>query len=106
GMQGGGEDEADLVLDQEVAGTVPDPGLRTAVAGQLEAEGGAIVDARLLGVTDVELDVVGAVDREGIGDRGDRVGEDLCGHGGGSRKGAWGRDRSQPSAGAPICPIL
>src|SRR3712207_7700579 len=40
--------------------------LGAAVGGQLESEGGAVVERRLLGVADVELDVVGAVDREDV----------------------------------------
>ena len=61
------EHEADLALLQQIAGPVADAGLGAAVGDQLEAERRPVVVAGLLGVADVELDVVGAVDREGVG---------------------------------------
>src|SRR6266850_6176964 len=77
----GGEDETHLVLHQEVARPVPHTGFGAAIARQLEPERGAVVVARLLGVPDVELDVVGAVDRERVSGLGGLGGEDLSGHG-------------------------
>ncbi len=64
----GGEQEADPVLLEQVAGAVADAGLGAAVSHELESEGGAVVVAGLPGVSDPEFDVVGAVDREGVGD--------------------------------------
>ena len=70
GPDRGGQHEADLVLLQEVAGPVPDPGFGPPVADQLKAERGAVVQAGLLRVANPELDVIRAVDREGVGGRG------------------------------------
>ena len=61
-----GQHEPDLVLLEQVAGAVADPGLGPSIPDQLESEGGAVVVAGLLGVPDPELDVVGAVDGEGV----------------------------------------
>jgi hypothetical protein len=80
GPDGGGQHQPDLVLLKQVAGRVPDPGFRAAVADQLKAEGAAVEVTGLLGVADVELDVVGAVDGEGVGERG-RGGQRIGRHG-------------------------
>src|SRR5258708_33565251 len=60
------EHEADLSLRHQKAGLVPNSSLGPAIANDLEAERGLIVMRRLLRVPDVELDVVGSVDREGV----------------------------------------
>src|SRR4051812_7238489 len=61
-----GEHEADLALLEEVARTIAATSLGPFVRHEMKAEGGAIVDGGLLRVPDVELDVVGAVDRERV----------------------------------------
>ena len=61
-----GENEADLVLLQYVAGTIAGAGFRSAIGNQVEAESGAVVEGRLLGVPHVKLYVIGSVDREDI----------------------------------------
>ena len=58
--------EPNLVLLEEVARAVANSGLRPAVRDEVEPERGAIEHRALLGVADVELDVVGAVDRKRI----------------------------------------
>ena len=60
------EDESDLVLLDEVARAVAHARLGSAVADQLKAECRLVLVGRLLRVADVELDVVGAVDREDV----------------------------------------
>ena len=62
--QRGGQDEADLALLQHVGGAVARARLRTAVGRQPHAQGGAVEVGRLLGVAHLELDVVGAVQRQ------------------------------------------
>ena len=61
GAEGGGEDEADLALLEDVAGAVAMAGLGACVGDQRHAEGGAVEVGGLAGVADVELDVVGAL---------------------------------------------
>jgi hypothetical protein len=67
GTQGGGEDEANLALLQDVGGAVAAAGFGAGVGDQLHAEGGAVEVGGLAGVADVELDVVGAVEGEESG---------------------------------------
>src|SRR5690606_40243906 len=73
------QDDADLALLEQVGGTVAHPRLGAAIGDQLEAEGRAVEVLRLLRVPDPELDVVGAVDREGVV-RGAEVGLGGSGH--------------------------
>jgi hypothetical protein len=67
GCQGGGEEQSNLVLLQEIAGSITGSGLGAAVCQELEPECCTIVVAGLLGVADIELDEVGPIDREGVG---------------------------------------
>ena len=64
GLEGGGEDEADVPLAQQVAGLAPRAGLRTAVGDLVEAEEQAVVGRGLAGVAHPELDVIDLPDRE------------------------------------------
>src|SRR5690349_5044290 len=66
GAQGGGQNDPDLALLHEVARAVADAGLGPAIGDELKAKGRAIEVARLLRVPDVELDIVGPVDRKRI----------------------------------------
>ena len=66
GAERRGEDEADVVLDQHVAGAVPNAGLQARVSDGGEAPQGPIVGGRLLGVGDPELDVVDALEGQEI----------------------------------------
>ena len=63
----GGEEEPDLVLLEQVRGPVAGSRLRPSVGDQLKTEGGPVIVAGLLGISDVELDEVGAVDWKAIG---------------------------------------
>ena len=63
-----GQDEADLILLEEIGGPVSGPGFRPPVGHQLKAEGRPVIVARLLGIPHVKLDVIRPVDWEGIGD--------------------------------------
>ena len=74
GPERGGEHEADLLLNEQVAGAAAHARFRALVAGQLIAERALIIVRRLLRVSDVELDVVRTVDRKGIM----RLGADRC----------------------------
>ena len=60
------EHEADVVLDQDIAGAVPHAGLQARVGDRGEAPQGPIVGGRLLGVGDPELDVVDALEGEEV----------------------------------------
>ena len=66
GLQRRGEHEADLVLHQDVGGAVARAGLGSAIGGQAEAERGAVEVRGLARVADVELDVIGAVQRQEV----------------------------------------
>ncbi len=66
GAQGGSEHQPDLVLLQNIRGTVAHAGFGAAVRYQFEAKGRLIVVRRLLGVAYVKFDVVGTFDGEGI----------------------------------------
>ena len=68
GAERGGEDEADFALLEDVGGAVAKAGLGAGVGDELHAEGGAVEVGGLAGVADVELDVVGAVEGEEVGD--------------------------------------
>src|SRR5690606_24082973 len=61
-----GEHESDLVLYQQIAGSIARTRFWSAVAHQLEPERGLIEMRRLPCVPDVKLDVVGAVDRQKV----------------------------------------
>src|SRR5476649_1862696 len=65
-MQRRGQDEAHFILHQDVGSAVARSGFGTAVGGQAEAESGAVVVRGLARVADVELDVIGAVERQEI----------------------------------------
>src|SRR6185503_4650632 len=91
GSQRRGEQQPDLVLLQQIAGPISGAGLRPAVAGQLKPERRPVVVAGLLGVADIELDEVGAVNGKGIGSRGG------CGHGLGVHETSWG-DSARPAS--------
>ena len=60
------EHEADLVLHEQVADAIAHARLGAAIRDELKAERALIEVRGLLGVADVELDVVGAVDRKGV----------------------------------------
>jgi hypothetical protein len=84
GTEGGGEDEADLSLLEDVAGAVTLAGLGACVGDQGHAKGGSVEVGGLAGVAYVELDVVGAFEGEEVwGDGGLRLrdGVGLCCHG-------------------------
>ncbi len=82
GAEGGGEDEADFSLLEDVGGAVAVAGLRACVRDQGHAEGRAIEVGRLACVADVELDVVGTFEGEKIVALGGlRLGERGCSHG-------------------------
>ncbi len=66
GAEGGGEDEADFSLLEDVGGAVALAGFRACVRYQAHAEGRAIEVGRLACVADVELDVVGTFEGEKI----------------------------------------
>jgi len=66
GTKRSGEDEADFPLLQHVAGAIADAGFRSAVAGERHAERRSIIVRGLAGVADVELDVIGSVERKKI----------------------------------------
>ena len=100
GGEGGRQHEPDRPLLQHVGGAVAHAGLRAGVADQLEAERGAVVVRRLLGVADPELDRVVAQDREGVG-RGVAHGgssEARCERSTGQYGATWG---GRPLAGRP-----
>ena len=81
GAEGGGEDEADLALLEDVAGAVALPGFGAGVGDKRHAEGGAIEVGGLAGVAYVEFDVVGAFEGEEIGGLGlGGLGQCGCGH--------------------------
>jgi hypothetical protein len=67
GAQGGGEDEADFALLEDVAGAVALTGLGAGVGDERHAKGGAVEVGCLAGVADVELYVVGTFEREKVG---------------------------------------
>jgi hypothetical protein len=67
GAQRGGENEADLVLLEDVTGAISEAGLGAGIGDELITEGGAVVVGRLAGVADVKLYVVGAVQGEEVG---------------------------------------
>ena len=67
GAEGGGEDEADLALLENVAGAVALAGLGAGVGDQGHAKGGAVEVGGLAGVAYVELDVVGSFEGEEVG---------------------------------------
>jgi len=58
--------QANLVLRQEVAGAIARAGLRAAICLQLKAKRALIEVGGLLGVADVEFDVIGSVDRKRV----------------------------------------
>ena len=62
GAEGGGEDEADLALLEDVAGAVALTGLRAGVGDERHAKRGTVEVGGLAGVAYVELDVVGALE--------------------------------------------
>src|SRR5262249_32945706 len=66
GLQRRGEDESDLVLHEHIAGPVARAGFGSAVGDELETEGGAVEVRRLARVAYVELEGIGAVEREKI----------------------------------------
>ena len=61
-----GQHEANLILLDDIRRAPALPGLRSAVRHQLHAERRAIVIRRLPGIADVELDVIGSVERKKI----------------------------------------
>ena len=66
GRERRGEHQADLVLHQHVGSAVARAGLRAAIGRQAEAERGAVEVRGLARVAHVELDVIGAVERQEI----------------------------------------
>ena len=66
GMQRTGDDKADLPLLQDVARPVAHACLRAGVGGASETECLLVVEGRLLGVPDPELDVIPAVERHEV----------------------------------------
>ena len=81
GAEGGGEDEADFALLEDVAGAVALAGLGAGVGDERHAKGGSVEVGGLAGVADVELDVVGAFEGEEVGGLGlGGLGECGCGH--------------------------
>jgi len=61
-----GEDEADVVLDHDEAGPIPNAGLESRVGHRREAPQRAVIVCGLLRVADPELDVVHAVERQEV----------------------------------------
>ena len=84
GAEGGGKDEADFALLEDVAGAVALAGLGPGVGDERHAKGGAVEVGGLAGVADVELDVVGALEGQEVGGGGFRSGQSwgVCCHGG------------------------
>jgi hypothetical protein len=66
GTDGRGEDEPDLALLEEITRPVAHARLGPAVRDKLESERGSVVQRRLPGVSDVELDVIGSIDRKRV----------------------------------------
>ena len=64
--QRSGQHEADLALLHHVRGAVALAGLRTGIGHQRHAERGAVEVRGLAGIADVELHVVGALQRKKI----------------------------------------
>ena len=62
GGQPGGEQHPDVAVAEQQRALPGQPGLRAALAADLEADGGAEVEGRLPGVPHVEFDVVDATD--------------------------------------------
>src|SRR5438128_2467972 len=60
GNQGGGQDQPDLTLLQDIARPVAGPGFRASIGNPAESEPGFVEDRGLFGVPDVELDEIGA----------------------------------------------
>src|SRR4029077_7760463 len=61
-----GQDERDLVLPDHVAGAVSHPGFRSTVRRRLKTKRALVKMRRLLGVTDVKLDVICTFKRQKI----------------------------------------
>jgi hypothetical protein len=61
------QDEADVLLLEDVRRPVADTRLRAGIRGRREAEGVLVVEGGLLRIPDVELEVVPAFDREEVG---------------------------------------
>lgn len=61
-----GQYKANLALLEHIAGTVADTSFQASVGGQLKSEGGAVEVCRLFCIPNVELDVVGAKDRQKV----------------------------------------
>ena len=75
GAEGGGKNEADFALLEDVAGTIPLAGLGAGVGDERHAKGSAVEVSGLTGVADVELDVVGALEGQEVGGGGFRSGQ-------------------------------
>src|SRR5687767_3059509 len=66
GTKGRCQNQPDLALRHQKRNTVPYACLGTAITDHLEAEGRLVIVRSLLGVADVELDVVSPVDRKDV----------------------------------------
>ena len=69
GPEGGGEDESDFALLQDVAGAVTMAGFRACVRNQRHAEGGTVEIGCLTSVAHVELDVIRPFQGQEVGGR-------------------------------------
>jgi len=61
------QDEANVVLLEDVRGAVPNTGFRPCVRGFRETEGVLVEEGGLLGIADVKLEVIPPVDRHEVG---------------------------------------
>ena len=87
GQEGGGEHQPDFALLKHVAGAVAQSRFGAGVGYQLVAESGLVEVGRLLGVADVEFEVIGAFEGEEIlGGLGQYFGRGHRMHG---RRGKW-----------------
>ncbi len=66
GGERGGQDESDVPLLEHVRSQVSMPGFQAAIAGRGESERPRVIRRRLLGIADVELQMVDALDRAEI----------------------------------------
>src|SRR5262245_25440974 len=61
-----GQNKRDLVLPNHIAGALPHTGFGSAIGDRLKTERALIKMRRLLGITDVKLDVIGPFQRQKI----------------------------------------
>src|SRR5437763_10488304 len=66
GTDGSGQEQGQLILSNRIAGAIFHPGLRPGIRQALKSERGFVEMRRLLGVPDIKLDVIRALQGQEI----------------------------------------